>query len=85
MIILKRKIKEPEDLICIELIQQSINFDPVQQKFTIPSNLNFDGLPKQAVDNFLDFVTELELNDEQLSLLYQKIKEGKLIIECEGF
>jgi hypothetical protein len=88
MKILKRKISNPDDVICIEVIQELITFDQKEKKYIIPADLDFDKIPKRAVDNFWDYVNELRavgLTEEGLSRFLQRIKSGEIVIECDGW
>lgn len=88
MKILKRKISDPEDVICIEVIQELITFDKATKRYVIPSDLDFSKIPKRAVDNFFDYINKLKalgLTEEGLSSFIDDIKNGKVTIECEGW
>jgi len=88
MKILKRKISNPDDVICIEVIQELITYDKTSKKYLIPSDLDFSKIPKRAVDNFFDYINELKavgLTEKGLSRFFEGIKKGDFTIECEGW
>jgi hypothetical protein len=86
MKILKRKISKPDDVICIEVIQELLTYDKQQKKYIIPTDLDFDKIPQRAIDNFLDFVNELMalgMTEKGRDRFYERIKSGDIVIECE--
>ena len=88
MTILKRRISNPDDVICIEIIQELITYDQKEKKYIIPADLDFDKIPKKAVDNFFDFLNELKalgMTEKGLSKFLDGIKKGDFTIECEGW